>query len=163
MLPTSFSLVQNKSRFREHLEVQGEITAFQKEELTEQDSGLCEQSQAEASASDAGRWRMTRSTIQSELSFNLATVLTRLTWGPKCIIQKDQQHVQNLALWSGLILSAGGTRARELLAPAGPKERDTWLSVFSCWFSFLLSYLLYALLSFSKVCQMLYWQNYLWK
>lgn len=123
MLPTSFSLVQNKSRFREHLEVQGEITAFQKEELTEQDSGLCEQSQAEASASDAGRWRMTRSTIQSELSFNLATVLTRLTWGPKCIIQKDQQkdqqHVQNLALWSGLILSAGDTRARELLAPTG--------------------------------------------
>lgn len=76
MLPARFSLVQNKSRFREHLEVRLEISAFQKEELTEQDSGLCEQSQAEASASDAGRWRMT-STVQSELSFHLATVLTR--------------------------------------------------------------------------------------
>lgn len=77
MLPARFSLVQNKSRFREHLEVRLEISAFQKEEPTEQDSGLCEQSQAEASASDAGRWRMTRSTVQSELSFHLATVLTR--------------------------------------------------------------------------------------
>lgn len=51
MLPTRFSLVQNKSRFREHLEVRRESSAFQKEELTEQDSGLCEQSQADASAS----------------------------------------------------------------------------------------------------------------